>query len=140
MELHIKNSVKKFHEICDNQSCTVTIVKVEDSDEILGGYNPIEWYEPFMNFHENEAVQPVLYDFVRFFMNFHENEAVQPVSYDFVRFFMKIHENEAVQPVSYDFVRFFMNFHEKIVRNRTKRSKRLTFMNFQIGRASCRER
>jgi hypothetical protein len=33
----------KFHEICDNQPRTVTIVKVKDSDKILGGYNPIEW-------------------------------------------------------------------------------------------------
>jgi hypothetical protein len=29
---------KKFHEICDNQSNTVTIIKVKDSNEILGGY------------------------------------------------------------------------------------------------------
>ena len=34
---------KKFHEICDNQPRTVTIIKVKDSNEILGGYNPIEW-------------------------------------------------------------------------------------------------
>ncbi|RGB25487.1 hypothetical protein C1646_723634 [Rhizophagus diaphanus] len=34
---------KKFHEICDNQSNTITIIKVKDSTEILGGYNPIEW-------------------------------------------------------------------------------------------------
>jgi hypothetical protein len=34
---------KKFHEICDNQSRTVTIIKVKVSKEILGGYNPIEW-------------------------------------------------------------------------------------------------
>jgi hypothetical protein len=33
----------KFHEICDNQSNTVTFIKVKDSDEILGGYNPIAW-------------------------------------------------------------------------------------------------
>jgi hypothetical protein len=33
----------KFHEICDGQSCTVTVIKVKDSNEILGGYNPIEW-------------------------------------------------------------------------------------------------
>jgi hypothetical protein len=33
----------KFHKICDNQSCTVTIVKVKDSNKILGGYNPIKW-------------------------------------------------------------------------------------------------
>ncbi|PKY46736.1 hypothetical protein RhiirA4_461689 [Rhizophagus irregularis] len=36
-------TAKKFHEICDNQSNTITIVKVKDSTEILGGYNPIEW-------------------------------------------------------------------------------------------------
>jgi hypothetical protein len=34
---------KKFHEICDNQSNTITIIKVKDSNEILGGYNPIAW-------------------------------------------------------------------------------------------------
>ncbi|EXX70098.1 hypothetical protein RirG_090470 [Rhizophagus irregularis DAOM 197198w] len=33
----------KFHEICDNQSHTVVIIKVKDSNEILGGYNPIAW-------------------------------------------------------------------------------------------------
>ncbi|GES96382.1 carbohydrate-binding module family 13 protein [Rhizophagus clarus] len=33
----------KFHEICDNQSCTLTIVKVKGNNQILGGYNPIEW-------------------------------------------------------------------------------------------------
>ena len=34
---------KKFHEICDNQPRTVSIIKVKESNEILGGYNPIEW-------------------------------------------------------------------------------------------------
>jgi hypothetical protein len=34
---------KKFHEFCDNKSRTVTVIKVKDSDEILGGYNPIIW-------------------------------------------------------------------------------------------------
>ncbi|EXX73351.1 uncharacterized protein OCT59_021239 [Rhizophagus irregularis] len=34
---------KKFHEVCKNQSRTVTIIKVKDSKEVLGGYNPIEW-------------------------------------------------------------------------------------------------
>ncbi|UZO02806.1 uncharacterized protein OCT59_021284 [Rhizophagus irregularis] len=34
---------EKFHEICDNHSRTVIIVKVKDSNEILGGYNPTEW-------------------------------------------------------------------------------------------------
>src|SRR5579871_4058824 len=29
--------------ICDNQPHTISIVKVKDSNEILGGYNPIGW-------------------------------------------------------------------------------------------------
>jgi hypothetical protein len=32
-----------FHEMCDEKSCTVIIVKVNGCDEILGGYNPVEW-------------------------------------------------------------------------------------------------
>jgi hypothetical protein len=34
---------RRFHEICDNKSHTVTLVKVKHSSEILGGYNPLEW-------------------------------------------------------------------------------------------------
>ena len=34
---------KKFREICNNQTRTVTVVRVKDSNEILGGYNPIAW-------------------------------------------------------------------------------------------------
>ncbi|CAB4440696.1 unnamed protein product [Rhizophagus irregularis] len=36
-------SLNKFHEICDDKACTVTLVKVESSNEILGGYNPVKW-------------------------------------------------------------------------------------------------
>jgi hypothetical protein len=37
----------EFYEICENQSSTVTIIKVKNSNEILGGYNPISWhYKP----------------------------------------------------------------------------------------------
>ena len=34
---------KKFHELCDNKPYTVTFIKVEGTEEILGGYNPLEW-------------------------------------------------------------------------------------------------
>ncbi|GES76313.1 carbohydrate-binding module family 13 protein [Rhizophagus clarus] len=37
------NRFKKFHEVCDDKSRTLTIIKVKDCDEIIGGYNPIEW-------------------------------------------------------------------------------------------------
>src|ERR1051325_1163490 len=40
-------SYEKFHEICDNQCRTVTVIKVKGSNEILGGYNPIEWNSDF---------------------------------------------------------------------------------------------
>jgi hypothetical protein len=36
-------SPRKFHEMCDNKSNTVSIIKVKDSNEILGGYNPVRW-------------------------------------------------------------------------------------------------
>ncbi|PKY20089.1 hypothetical protein RhiirB3_433306, partial [Rhizophagus irregularis] len=34
---------KKFHELCDNKDNTVTFIKVKGNEEILGGYNPLEW-------------------------------------------------------------------------------------------------
>ena len=34
---------KKFHELCDNKPRTVTFMKVKETEEILGGYNPIIW-------------------------------------------------------------------------------------------------
>ena len=34
---------EKFHKICDGLHRTVSIFKVKNSNEILGGYNPIEW-------------------------------------------------------------------------------------------------
>ncbi|UZO04946.1 uncharacterized protein OCT59_025308 [Rhizophagus irregularis] len=34
---------KKFHTSCDNKHNTVTFIKVKDSEEILGGYNPLKW-------------------------------------------------------------------------------------------------
>uniref|UniRef100_U9TTG0 Kelch-like protein 17 n=1 Tax=Rhizophagus irregularis (strain DAOM 181602 / DAOM 197198 / MUCL 43194) TaxID=747089 RepID=U9TTG0_RHIID len=36
-------AASKFHEICDNQPRIIIIVKVKDSDKILGGYNPVGW-------------------------------------------------------------------------------------------------
>jgi hypothetical protein len=34
---------EKFHKICDNKSRTVAIIKVKRNNEIIGGYNPVEW-------------------------------------------------------------------------------------------------
>jgi hypothetical protein len=34
---------KKFHELCDGKSNTITLIKVKGTDEIIGGYNPLKW-------------------------------------------------------------------------------------------------
>ncbi|RGB24251.1 hypothetical protein C1646_507703 [Rhizophagus diaphanus] len=39
----LNNEYGKFRKICKNQSCTIALIKVKNGNEILGGYNPIEW-------------------------------------------------------------------------------------------------
>ncbi|RGB30400.1 hypothetical protein C1646_711378, partial [Rhizophagus diaphanus] len=34
---------KKFHQLCDNKSNTVTFIKIKGKEEIIGGYNPLIW-------------------------------------------------------------------------------------------------
>ncbi|GES93578.1 hypothetical protein GLOIN_2v1882540 [Rhizophagus clarus] len=34
---------KRFHELCDYKRNTVTFIKIEGTEEIIGGYNPIIW-------------------------------------------------------------------------------------------------
>ncbi|GES76337.1 carbohydrate-binding module family 13 protein [Rhizophagus clarus] len=38
-----KLNFAKFQEICKNQYRTVIVIKVKDSNVVIGGYNPIEW-------------------------------------------------------------------------------------------------
>ncbi len=33
----------KFHEKCDNKGATIVIVKIQNSEQIVGGYNPLVW-------------------------------------------------------------------------------------------------
>ncbi|CAG8505988.1 4742_t:CDS:2 [Paraglomus brasilianum] len=37
---------KKFHDYCSKQGATVTVIKVRDTEEIIGGYTPNNWYAP----------------------------------------------------------------------------------------------
>ncbi|CAB4427309.1 unnamed protein product [Rhizophagus irregularis] len=48
-------SPSKFHEICDNKYHTISIIKVKDSDEILGGYNPETWKSNFSDRNTNDS-------------------------------------------------------------------------------------
>ncbi|CAB4436721.1 unnamed protein product [Rhizophagus irregularis] len=34
---------KKFHELCDDKLYTVTFDKIKETEEIIGGYNPLVW-------------------------------------------------------------------------------------------------
>ncbi|GBB96936.1 hypothetical protein RclHR1_02880002 [Rhizophagus clarus] len=34
---------KKFHELCNDKLYTVTFIKIKETEEIIGGYNPLEW-------------------------------------------------------------------------------------------------
>jgi hypothetical protein len=37
------NTTEAFHAKCDNKGATLVIVKIENSDQIVGGYNPLSW-------------------------------------------------------------------------------------------------
>src|SRR5436305_744728 len=37
------NNTATFHEKCDNKGATVVIVKIPNSEKIIGGYNPLFW-------------------------------------------------------------------------------------------------
>ncbi|EXX74974.1 hypothetical protein RirG_046090 [Rhizophagus irregularis DAOM 197198w] len=37
------SDVKNFHDCCDNKGPTVVIIKVQDTNEIIGGYNQLDW-------------------------------------------------------------------------------------------------
>ncbi|CAG8802184.1 7763_t:CDS:2, partial [Racocetra persica] len=43
-------SIKKFHVNCDNKGPTVVVIKVLNSKEIIGGYNPLDWRSK--NYHD----------------------------------------------------------------------------------------
>ncbi|GBB99695.1 hypothetical protein RclHR1_00360044 [Rhizophagus clarus] len=37
------NTIKSFHENCDNKLNTILIAKIKNSEQIIGGYNPLTW-------------------------------------------------------------------------------------------------
>ncbi|RIA82620.1 hypothetical protein C1645_809559 [Glomus cerebriforme] len=37
------NTSAKFHEKCDNKGATITVAKITNSEQIIGGYNPLQW-------------------------------------------------------------------------------------------------
>ncbi|CAB4439461.1 unnamed protein product [Rhizophagus irregularis] len=37
------NTTEAFHEKCDNKGATIVIVKINGTEQIIGGYNPFDW-------------------------------------------------------------------------------------------------
>ncbi|GBB93006.1 hypothetical protein RclHR1_00210002 [Rhizophagus clarus] len=37
------NTATEFHTKCDNKGATIAIVKIKNSEQIVGGYNPLHW-------------------------------------------------------------------------------------------------
>src|SRR5579871_2550673 len=37
------NTAAAFHEKCDNKGATIVIAKIQNSEKIVGGYNPLVW-------------------------------------------------------------------------------------------------
>ncbi|RGB39471.1 hypothetical protein C1646_740044 [Rhizophagus diaphanus] len=35
----------KFHQLCDSKGATISFAKVQNSKQIIGGYNPLDWYQ-----------------------------------------------------------------------------------------------
>ncbi|CAB4427311.1 unnamed protein product [Rhizophagus irregularis] len=60
---------KKFHELCDGKPRTVTFIKVEETGEILGGYNPLEWESSDLWTQTNDS-------FIFSFKNMDINDAI----------------------------------------------------------------
>ncbi|EXX71411.1 hypothetical protein GLOIN_2v1784502 [Rhizophagus irregularis DAOM 181602=DAOM 197198] len=37
------NTAGAFHDKCDNKGATIIVVKIEETNQIVGGYNPLDW-------------------------------------------------------------------------------------------------
>ncbi|RIA90977.1 hypothetical protein C1645_822645 [Glomus cerebriforme] len=38
--------VSTFHKLCDMKGPTLTVIRVEGTNELIGGYNPLDWHSP----------------------------------------------------------------------------------------------
>jgi TLD len=37
------NTAAAFHKKCDNKGATIVVIKITNSNQIVGGYNPLDW-------------------------------------------------------------------------------------------------
>ncbi|RGB30147.1 hypothetical protein C1646_711821 [Rhizophagus diaphanus] len=56
------NTAAAFHNICDNKGSTIVIAKITNSEQIIGGYNPLDW-KPILN-KDNNYYKPTNDSFI----------------------------------------------------------------------------
>ncbi|EXX56989.1 BTB/POZ domain-containing protein [Rhizophagus irregularis DAOM 181602=DAOM 197198] len=49
------NTPDAFHDKCDNKGATIVILKIPNSEQILGGYNPLQWDSSNTEKHTRES-------------------------------------------------------------------------------------
>ncbi|GBB91901.1 hypothetical protein RclHR1_19330001 [Rhizophagus clarus] len=54
---------KKFHELCDNIPRTVTFIKLKETEEIVGGYNPLMWKGSCGNMEWGKTKESFIFSF-----------------------------------------------------------------------------
>ncbi len=51
-------SIRNFHNNCDNKGPTVVVIKIRNSKEIVGGYNPLKWRDVDRIENETSSLLP----------------------------------------------------------------------------------
>ena len=54
------NTTAAFHEKCDNKGATIVVTRIKDSEQIVGGYNPLFWSS---NTSDNSTYDSFLFSF-----------------------------------------------------------------------------
>src|SRR5215213_5243629 len=47
--------IARFHELCDNKGATIVLGRIQDSNQIVGGYNPLNWHQNNSYLNTNES-------------------------------------------------------------------------------------
>src|SRR6266480_2164119 len=45
----------KFHQLCDGKGATISFARIKDSKQIIGGYNPLHWYQTNIYASSNDS-------------------------------------------------------------------------------------
>ncbi|CAG8513843.1 7146_t:CDS:2 [Scutellospora calospora] len=60
------SSPKEFHQKCDGMGATIIIAKIKGSDQIVGGYNPLDWKMDVMGAEWKTTSESFIFSFKNF--------------------------------------------------------------------------